>query len=318
MVWFLLMSAAMRWLLLVPAFAGCSTYAQQRAALVPHATPIMTDGQPLSAPGEIALGASNINLVQPGEGNPDAGIEIPSTQLVGAAMIRASPNLTLGGLYERGLSAGAHSLQDHQPPVDDDVSGLGVSMTYSIPTSLPGWRVALSSELVVWSVPWVEYTTCIANCIGNGGYTTSSKGSDNVPTLAVGVTPSYRTGRFTLFGGVTVRNHPTVDQTIRTDIPQDPDVSSGPFNVTLHAGAAVELGAGVRASLLVHQTVTTDPVAYGPSIGVMVAIPLGHDEPRPIAATPPYYYRLAPPPIPPTPLAPPSPPVTTPESSSAP
>ena len=307
-VWFLLEHAAMRWLVLVPVFAtGCSTYAQQRAALVPHATPMMTDGQPLASQGELALGASNIAMVQPSEGNPDAGIEIPSTQLRGAAMIRASPNLTLGGVYERGLSAGAHALQEHQPPVDSDVSGVGLTMTYSIPLNLEGWRLALSSEVLVWSVPWVQYTTCIQNCVGIGGGTTSDKGSDSVPTLAFGLTPSYRTGRVTFFGGITVRNHPTIDPTIRTNIPMDPDVSSGPYNATLHAGAAVELGAGVRASLLVHETITTNPVVYGPSLALMVSIPLGRDADKPpAAATPPYYDHLAPPPIPPTP-----PPVVT-------
>ena len=47
------------------------------------------------------------------------------------------------------------------------------------------------------------------------------------------------------------------------------------LNVTLHAGIGVDVGSGVRANLFVHQTVTRDPIAYGPAIGMTVSIPLG-------------------------------------------
>jgi hypothetical protein len=103
-----------------------------------------------------------------------------------------------------------------------------------------------------------------------------NKGNDTVATLALGVVPSYRTGRLTVFGGATARNHPTITEKILTNLPDsDAEVQGGPFNVTLAAGAAFDLGSGVKATMLVHQTVTRDPVMYGPSLAAMLSIPFG-------------------------------------------
>lgn len=282
----------MRLLVLVPLLAGCSTYAQHRAALVPHATPLPTDGQPLAAPAEISIGADNlVDLAAPHLGNPDAGVVVPKQQLRGQALFRVAPNLSIGAVYEQGIRQNATRVSSTVPPIDEGtLAGPGVQMAYSLPTGTPGFRVGFATEIVFWNIPWVEYTSCIDNCFG-GPYTYSQRDSTVIPTAAFAIVPSYRTGALTLFGGLTARNHPTITEKVITTIPDsNGDVDSGPYNLTAHAGVAVELGGGVRASVFVHQTLTSDPVAYGPGLGMLLSIPLGHDAPPPPAPAPAPHY----------------------------
>jgi hypothetical protein len=262
----------------LPVLAGCETYAQHRAALVPHATPLPTNGQPMDSRGELALGASNVvDRVKPGVGDPDAGVAVPSAQLRGSLAVRVTKDFSIAGVYERGFAAGATKIKPSAPPVDGgDVDGRGVNLTYSIPTGQEGWRVGVSAELLVWLVPWVQYTTCIDNC-SVPGFTYMDRGKAPVATLGLGITPSYRSGRVTVFGGVLGRNHPTLTEKLVTEAPGPADVRSGPANFTFHLGADVELGAGVRASLIMHQTIPNNPVAYGLGLGAMLTIPLGRD-----------------------------------------
>ncbi|MGE5184879.1 MAG: hypothetical protein ACM31C_22560 [Acidobacteriota bacterium] len=271
----------MRALLLLSVVAACSRYAQHRAALVPHAAALPWNGQPLATTGELDVGASNLaDHVAPRAGNPDDGDSVPSTQLRGELAMRARDNWRFAAVHERGLVGTETQLTSSQPPLlGHDVTGYGGELAYSIATAAPEWRIGVAAELLIWSVPWVEYTTCVAAC-GTQVYTSTRTGSDLVPTFALAFVPSYHAGRWTLFGGLTLRNHPTAPATSLGTGPNTDDiVNAGPLNVIVHAGAEVALG-GVRASVVVDQDTTTDPVRYGPGIGVMVAIPLG-SEPRP-------------------------------------
>lgn len=53
--------------------------------------------------------------------------------------------------------------------------------------------------------------------------------------------------------------------------------------MTLHAGVGVDVGGGVHANAFVHDTVTNDPIAYGPSVGLELEVPLGKRVPPPRA-----------------------------------
>jgi hypothetical protein len=278
--------------------APACTYTVNRAAFVPHATPLTQTGQPMHSTGELTLGAVNAaDAKAPTFGDPSAAVEVPGTQLHGGLALRASKNVSIAAIYERGLASTATRVKTTQPPVDGgDVDGYGASITYSVPTSKPGFRIGITTELLFWSIPWIEYRTCI-DCAGPYSYV--DQGRDVVPTLALGVTPSYHAGRFTWFGGLTTRNHPTITQKgIETGADTGGDVQSGPLNVVAHVGAEVELAAGVRASLIVDQTLTRDPVVYGPGFGLLVTIPLGRDPVRP-PAPPPAAAPVLPPPGPP-------------------
>jgi hypothetical protein len=180
-------------------------------------------------------------------------------------------------VYETGTAQSATPLSASQPPFTGGPSleGAGMTFGYSIRTSSPNWRIGIAGELLVWSVPWIQYTTCIENCMGVPvGNTVVTTGTDDVPTFALAVVPSYHVGAWTLFGGVTARNQPTTYATIDTQVPSSVGVQWGDFNATLHVGGEVELSR-VRLSLIIDQTITADPIRYGPAIAAMVTLPLG-------------------------------------------
>lgn len=286
------------------AAAGCGTYNYNRAALVPHATPALHGGAPMQSVGELSVGASSVaHLGDPEPGDPNAGIEIPGTQLHGDLRLRIpGTQLHVGLLYEHGLASTAEPLKSTQPPVDGgDVRGYGFSGDVSISTSNPAFFVGIAFDLMLWSAPFVEYLTCQAGeeCFP---YAIQNEGRDHVATGGVSVTPTYRVRELTLWGGLTARQHPTLEQKgVETDPAfLEPEIQSGPINVVVSAGAAYSFGA-VTLSAIAYYDVSREPAKYGPGLAALITIPFGRD-PVGAPATPPqmYYYvpgqQPAPPP----------------------
>jgi hypothetical protein len=151
----------------------------------------------------------------------------------------------------------------------------GVSGGYSFETSTPGLSIGSTVEVIGWSVPYVEYTTC-TNCLDL--YTIMSHGRANPMTFGLGVAPSYKTGTLTVFGGLFARNHPTTERKeLNTDVTfsDNGDVQNGPINVLVHAGVEVELSRRVSMLVVVHQDVVANPVQYGPGFGIALTGRLG-------------------------------------------
>jgi len=273
---------------------GCGTYQANRAALTPHQTPQMHSGHPLDGTAELGFGASSLaHTTDLGEGDPEAGVEVPGTQLRGDARLRLSDVFALGLVYENGLDETARRPKEEQPPVDEgNVQGYGVTADISIRTRDPRFRVGLGFDMMIWDVPYVEYLSCAPGdpaCFPDG-VMIMSRGTDRTETFGVSVTPSYRTGNMTVFGGLTARQHPTIQQKgTETDpiLEGEGDVESGPFNVVVSAGLEYGLMDGaVEASLVVYQDLTQDPVRYGPGIGAMVTVPIGRRTPRAASSEP--------------------------------
>ncbi|HEU0034754.1 MAG TPA: hypothetical protein VFQ53_29220 [Kofleriaceae bacterium] len=270
---------------------------------------------PLDGKAELSGGASSVaHLGDPGVGDPEAGVEIPGTQLYGDLRARIGDSVAFGIIYQNGLDQGAKALKSTQPPVDHgNVQGYGMSLDVSVPTGDPAWRVGIGVEGVVWSVPWVEYDTCAADqsCFP---YLLKGEGNDSVDTFAASVTPSYQASKdLTVFGGVTVRNHPTIkekDVVVDPVFDDGPEVESGPANIILSGGVDIGLADGaVRVSGVAYWDVTQNPAKYGPGLGVLFTVPLGQrrSQTPPPQPGPVYMVPAAPPPGTP-PYAPPQPP----------
>lgn len=259
------------------ALTACSTHSVRRSALVPHMAPTMRDGQGLGdAVGQVDLGSSAIVAVgEPKEGNTEAGLHIPNTQVNGALRFQPLRNFDIGLIYERGFDQGSTSIAPDQPDPEGDASGLGMSLGYSIETRDPGFRVGLSMDFINYAVPYVEYRTCIDNCFGSP-YTEVDRATVHVPVIAFGVTPSLRRGPWTFFGGLTLRSHPTVERGgVEYGEYNDKDLEAGPLNAVVAGGASFTTPARVSASVLVYQTISQDPVEYAPTIAAMISLPLG-------------------------------------------
>lgn len=262
---------------------GCQTYASHQAAMVPHATPLPSDGQPLGTQAELGFGATNLaDAIPATAGKPNVGDAVPTVQLRSAIDIRLNSAISIGAVMEHGLVSGSQAVTSSQPPLHDGPTGYGAHIALSIPTSMPGLRIGLMAEMLVWSVPYVQYDNCIMNCEGVSTNVTTYEGADSVATFAFGLIPSYRSGKLTVFGGMTIRNQPTVEEKLETVLPGDAGVEGGPWNVTLHVGAEYDFGVA-RMGVLVHQTVTRDPIEYGPSLAAMLTIPFGDPRPTPPA-----------------------------------
>lgn len=276
--------------------AGCGTFVVNRAATTPHAVPQMHSGHGLDSTAEVSIGASSLgHLTEPDVGNAAAAVEVPGTQLHGDGRVRLSDNFAVGFVLEDGLeSTVARPKGNLQPPVENgDIIGYGITGDLSIGTSNPQLRVGLGFDLILWNVPYVEYQTCVDQCIPPGSFTQIEHGHDNTATVGVSVTPSYRMGDVTIYGGLTARQHPTIEQ---KGVEQDPllddeaEVESGPFNLVVSAGAEMAFADGaVKGSILLYQDTTSDPVQYGPGIAAMVTIPIGRRKapPPPVAPPPP-------------------------------
>lgn len=265
--------------------AACTTYTVRKSALAPHMQPPMRSGQNLmGASAEAAVGASALaRAVEPKEGkDANAGLYIPRVEVVAALRKRVSEDMDLGLLYDHGFRRGAYATSEDQPePNNGSVYGGGVTGFYSVAMGAPGFRVGIGLDLLMYSVPYVKYTTEV-----DGSFTRVEHDRDSIGVYSLAVIPSWRSGRVTLFGGGTVRNHPTIDKgdiegPIDPILDDDEEVESGPPNFVVQAGVDFELGQGIRAMAIVYQPIDQSPVEYGPTLGIGITLPLGRYKPPP-------------------------------------
>ena len=256
-------------LVALPVIAGC-TGNIQRAARVPHPSVPLSSGQPVDGTVELAAGFSNVtDVVAPTVADHTQAVEVPSTQLRWELAFRAGQRTRLAAIYEYGLGSTSQRPDATQAPIGrGNVRGYGTSVEHAWETSRPGLLISGTVETMVWSLPYVEYTTYTGD--GASGNVFITHGRANPITFGFGIAPSYRIGRLTVFGGAFARNHPTTERKeIGVDIPSHSgDVESGPFNLLLDAGLEVELDSWLSALVVVHQDVIASPLGYGPGVGI--------------------------------------------------
>ena len=265
----------MRLLVGLVVVAGCfpppPVYRVQRAARVPRPAVPLRTGEPLSAPIELTVGASSLGQTKrPTAGNEMKALEIPDHQVRGELRIRFFERGELAIIHERAIGH-ATKIDETQADVDSGQPwGGGAAARYAIHPHGAPWSVGLDFELMSWIVPYSEIRTCVKNCEDVDNYQ-EIRSSSGEMTWGFGITPSYRLGRVSLFGGMFLRNHPTIvrkGSELYED--NDEDTETGPPNVLLHAGVAVRFSA-FTALLLVNQNIDRDPVFYGPGIGLAIS-----------------------------------------------
>lgn len=265
--------------------SACGTYSVRKSALAPHLAPPMRSGHGTGQGTEVSFGSTTVAAaVAPEEGpGANAGLHIPRAELGGALRGALSPNFDFGFLWDYGARRGATKTAEDEPsPQNGSVWGGGISMFYSAPTPHPAFRLGLGLDLLRYSVPYVEYRTCVEDCVEP--YTDVDHDREGVNVYSLSVIPSWRVGGLTLFGGGTLRNHPMVDKgEIEIGTYPDDEVNAGPPNLIATVGAEIELFGSVRALGMVYQPLTQDPVRYGPTFGAAITIPLGSPMPAPPA-----------------------------------
>jgi hypothetical protein len=270
----------MRSVALLVLLVGCTPvpqYRVQRAARVPRPTVPLRTGQPLAGPIELTLGASSAaNTMRPRAGNETKALEIPEHQVRGELRIRLFQRGEIAFIHERAIG-GATQIDETQAATETgNPWGGGVAFRGSIAPSGAPWSVGIDLEFMGWSVPYAEERTCVEHCEGVPAHQ-SIRSRSGTATFGFGITPAYRFGKVSLFGGGFLRNHPTIVRkgTEYTEF-NDEDTEPGPVNVLVHAGAAYQMGA-FTAMLLVHQNLDRDPVVYGPGIGLALSATIDPD-----------------------------------------
>lgn len=262
----------MRALLVVVSLAGCipsPVYRVQRSARVPRLAAPLRSGEPLRGPIELAVSGTAGNhgdLV-----SHDAAIEVPSQQMRGELRMRIGRG-EISPFYEQAIESSIESLDSTQAPVDHDAPyAVGVATRYSFATSSPGLSIGTSFEVMNWSLPYVEYRTCIDNCLGVSG-TKRYSGTEEMMLAGFGLTPTYRSGPLAVFAGAYTRRHPTIVRKGQEVGPEDDrDTDPGHYNLLVHAG--IEYDASYVSLIAnIAQDLTADPVRYGPSVGLGLAV----------------------------------------------
>jgi hypothetical protein len=96
-----------------------------------------------------------------------------------------------------------------------------------------------------------------------------------VPRIALAAIPSWRLGDVAIFGGVTGRNHPTIEKHAVTDRPDDGEgPRMGSLSLMASLGFEAELAAGLRLGMALYQPFPVGPVSYAPTVSAHLAIPL--------------------------------------------
>jgi hypothetical protein len=249
-----------------------------RAALVPRLTPSLVDGAPMAQPVELAFGAASLAAARaPGPGDGDAALEVPGTQLAGSVRFRFADYASIGFGYAAGLDASAQPIRPHQAPVDGgDAVGIGTALTVAVPVA-GGWSIGVDAGVVGWEVPWIEHSTCVANCPIDEPIDTTSEGRSVVMQGSFAVTPTYRQGDWTVFASATLKNQPTIAHK-GTELGVDDvsgDVETGP-GVWLGAiGLSAQVVGDLRVSAILYAPLERGPVATGPGLATMLTLPLG-------------------------------------------
>ena len=158
-----------RWLLPVAIATGllwgCSGGDTEDRLDVADPTVRFVDVAPMAQPVELAFGAASLAAARaPGPGDGDAALEVPGTQLAGSVRFRFADYASIGFGYAAGLDASAQPIRPHQAPVDGgDAVGIGTALTVAVPVA-GGWSIGVDAGVVGWEVPWIEHSTCVANC----------------------------------------------------------------------------------------------------------------------------------------------------------
>lgn len=229
----------------------------------------------MQGPVEVSTGASNlVDARAPRIGSdPTIASEVPSMQLRGELRFRFARYGQIAVIHDHAIASTYRALDPTQAPVDHDTAeSLGFAVRGAIPVEeVPGLSIGLGFEVLQWWLPYVEYRSCVANCDGVPTQEMTS-GTDTLAEPAFQLVPSYRTGNLTLFAGVYATPHARVERkgTEYSATDYDSEITRSGFNFIAHAGAELTFGY-VSVLAQIQQDLVTDPVDYGPSLGVALA-----------------------------------------------
>jgi hypothetical protein len=233
----------------------------------------MRTGDPLAGPVELSVGTHAGPKASLSD--ESVALEVPEKQVRSELRIRIRRG-ELAPFYEQAVESSYEALDPTQAPVREGAASIfGLATRYSFATPDPRLSIGTALELMSYSMPVVEYRTCVEYCDENGvSGIEMHTGTESTGSFGLGITPTFRSGAIAFYGGVYARRHPTIERKgMEIGGEYDEDIAGGNYNFMLHAG--IEVRASVLSfSASIQQDVTRDPVQYGPSVGFALAIHL--------------------------------------------
>lgn len=274
-------------------YSGCvgsdePLYAVRRSALVPHPQPPMQTGHAPDDDLRLTVYDSTVLVpVRPVEtAGANAGLYVARHNLGGDLAIAVSPRteLLLGG--EASLLRGAMAISRDAPPPPLDTSAvftMRAGMAHAVQLS-DDVQLGLHLSLGSSTIPYNEEGRCLMNCGASTYYATS--GTHEVMDWSASLLPNYRVGRLTMFGGLTLTNHPTnskYDTVRETQLAYEDDAQTrtGPTYAIAGAGAEWAASRTVHFLAQVFEPLSTSVAAYAPAFAVALSVGADATERKP-------------------------------------
>ncbi len=270
------------WILSVTAFfwlTGCATYVVQRAALVGPPTPPLWSGK--NQPTGFTAGNSTVvwNSSPERSRSSDSGLYVSSTQMDGRINLSLNESSTISAWlplsygFSQGSFAAAPCLVER--PSDGVLTlGLGFGVGSRLSDS---WYFGIALEALLASIPSRILARCESFC---SGQLVEKEETDEIGILRGTLVFGADLGAVRLFGGFSVRNHPSNvrirTETVLSDSDIHADVESGPWYGVLGAGIEVDISRNFSCIAQVFQPfpLQDHDLVYGPILGVSVDVHL--------------------------------------------
>ncbi len=242
----------------------------QQTARVPLAAAPLRTGAPLDGPVELAVGATSFGALQrPRLESVEYSVEVPSEMVRGELRLRLGRLGELAVIHERGF--GPYRKLDATPLSIGHATptSTGIALHYAAlyDDAMPDFHISVGLEVTARSIPFVQRQTSVDDQ-GNPAGSFDTVGSDLVNAVALELTPNYRHGPVTVFGGIYLTEQPVVyavDESARR-VP----ALWGPVQFLAHAGVQYDFGV-VTLIAQIEDDLRRVPIAYGPSFGLGLA-----------------------------------------------
>lgn len=268
---------------------GCvsNTYEVRRSALVPALAPPIRSGRAIDGRVQVSAHAGRVLTEADPETNGTSGMYVARTDIGMAARFRIGKAFDMGPLFQAGLGGGSMAAGPDLPKrPSGNAVGTGISMQVAPRFEDERFGLAGVLDILLFSVPIREEWWCL-DCGPVSELSEVRRERELVPIYSLALLPSYQVHRaLTLFGGLTIRNQPTIHRSevvTSTDAgsggSEDP-VDAGPLNATASLGAEANLGAGAHVLVVASQPMSQSPVQYGPSVATALSFSFGEPAPR--------------------------------------
>ncbi|MBU1535545.1 hypothetical protein KKF84_09500 [Myxococcota bacterium] len=260
---------------------GCaSTNTYHRSALTPVPQAALHGSGYFRGRSQISLGSAVVSSVKPREGisqtetNPDgetvsfsdgAANWIPRTQANLLYRHKFGQYFAMGLLGELALNPGA--VKTYKDTVNlrprGNAYGMGLTFQFLLPIHSHA-HLGIGTDLLIYNVPYAKMAT-ESTSPSSANLWEPEYGTEVVGVGSFYIIPTYIFPWGTVFGGLTIRNHPSAPKVqTETSVLDQSNVDEGKAYYVLSMGAQINLSHNLAVQIMIYQPITNSPVVYYP------------------------------------------------------